>query len=331
MIKRKFIITSSLLLSFFVLPPPLLHAGWFSELIKPPASQLDYPTREVERPVTLAKGWASVGLGFTYTYADVYYDDDGHHREGTYSLEDSQWRLVLRYGWTRNLTLGFSLPYHIKDFDNDNGFSSHDNGLGDGSLWATYQVFHHAAPRMASVALRLRAEVPTGEESPGSIGNISIDSLIFGRGTYALALSLIYKQQLGIVALETEAGYNWRIPGTVQFVVGSFGESGRVDFGDEVFGRSEIDLQVTSYVSLNTAVCARYWGTTSQGIRGHLDDVEGTDGWELHIMPGMKIRVSPHWELDLAARLPVGGENTNALFPLTYTGNAYHCMFTFLF
>ena len=311
--------------------PAELHAGWIQDLIKPPSSQLEYPWREVERPVTLSKGWATIGLGFTYAYASEYYNDEGKLRGGDYALQDSIWRLTLRYGWTRNLTLGFSLPYHIRDFDNDVSFSTHDSGLGDGSLWATYQVFHHDAPRMASVAVRLRAEVPTGEESPGSIGNISIDSLLLGRGTYALALSCVYKQQVGIVAMETEVGYNWRIRDSVQFAVGPHGEAGHIDFGDEIFGRSEVDSQLLPSVSVNGAFEALHRGRTAQGVRGHLDDLPDTDGWELHVETGAQVRLSSHWEAALSARFPVGGDNTNALFPLTYTANSVRMVLTFMF
>ena len=312
----------------------LSWSAWgFAGLFDPPFFQHDYPSSEVERPITLSKGWAEFMVGYSYRSSDSFFDDDGSRTDGLYDFVENTIELALRYGWTRNLTLGLTLPYAFKEFSNDEGLEMSGHGLGDGSFWLTYQALHRADP-LSSVAFRFRAEFPMGNESPGGFSNDTLEVILFGRGVYSLHGSVLGKKQLADFAFLAEAGYTVRLPGTVMYVAGVQGQAGRIDFGDEVFLNGAVLWQLPGpvctvgayllfpFVTLplqlldrspeGLVIAARaryvYRGETEYGVRGHLDSTI-TNGWTFDLDPEATLQIGPHCDLRVSAKANCSGRS----------------------
>ncbi len=311
-----------------------------------PLSKSDYPTRSVERPITLSRGWIEMTVGLSILGSDFFYDNREDKVSGDYEFRMTSLSLSGRYGFTRRLTLGFTLPFVWKDFKNANGVDLTDDSIGDAFLSATYQLLGKSDP-MPSLALRVWSLVPSGNESPGTVNNSGLKTLLTSWGTYSLAVALLGKQQIKCFSIEAEAGYVWRISGTVMFVQGIHGEAGHVNWGDKVYARTGLSHQIPDalvpYLSpilfpylafplhsfwgvemagINIGANAKYtwWGSSEAGIRDHLQEIPMSEGWLLEILPHLRLEITDHWDLDLRASVPLAGKNTNYAFPLEAAG-----------
>ena len=311
-----------------------------------PLSKVDYPIRSVERPITLTRGWVELALGLSVLGSDFFYDNREEKIMGTYDYRETTLSLSGRYGLTRSLTLGFSVPFVWKHFENQNDVDLKEQSMGDALLWLTYQFYGKKDPT-TSLAFRIWSRVPSENESPGTVNNSGLQTLITSWGTYSLAVALLGKQQLSSFALEAEAGYVWRISGTVMFVQGMHAENGHMNWGNKVYARAGASYQIPDclvpylspvlfpYVAfplhaiagkeakgINLGAFARYtwWGASEMGIRDNLQEIPLTEGWILQVVPHLRLEISRHWDLDLRATVPLAGKNTNYAFPLDAAG-----------
>ena len=271
------LLSVTLLACFFV--ATWAHAGGFDKV----ASQIEYPDKAIERPVGLTKGWWEFNLGYSFFYTEEFFDGAEESVDGMFELRESQFDLSMRFGWTRNLTVGLRVPYIMRTFkDKITDLRSEEESLGDGSIWATWQFLNREDPT-TSLALRFRMHAPTGNESPGSMkrrmellsGDPTdtadtddqvyvedpqspdyvapelrhlegfLNPIIFSRGVFGASGSIVASQQIwDYFSIGAEVGYTWWIPATVQFEVTKAGMNARVDYGDEIFVKSRLVFQV---------------------------------------------------------------------------------------
>ncbi len=272
------LLSVTLLACFFV--ATWAHAGGFDKV----ASQIEYPDKAIERPVGLTKGWWEFNLGYSFFYSEDFYNGDEESVDGMFELRESQFDLSIRFGWTRNLTLGLRIPYTMRNFkDRITDIHSEEESLGDGSLWATWQFLSREDPT-TSLALRFKMHAPTGNESPGSLPRRSqlissdptdiaetddmvyvsdnpdsphyldpelwnleafLNPIVFSRGAFGVSGSVVASQQIwDYFSIGAEVGYTWWIPATVQFEATKAGMNARVDYGDEIFVKSRLVFQV---------------------------------------------------------------------------------------
>ena len=336
------IVIAVTLLTLLTLSPGVVW-GWDI-----PLSQLDYPGKEVERPINLGKGWVEFKIGFDYNYSDFFFNEDGDRidtyvdpydvsvetggTEYPFRMYEKVVSLQIRYAWSKGFTAGMYFPYIMRHWRSEFNGERNRDSWGDGSFWGTWEIYHRDEGPMISAGCRVLVEVPTGNQSPGRIPaektiGAYMNENIFGRGTYSLNLSLLGKVQYSHFAFEGEAGYRYRIPETVQYMIPNSGTIGMMDYGDEIFFKPTIMFQAPGGVTALSYVLFPFitipyhaiWGGTAEGlafktsfdiakrfgskagVRGHLDDVYDEDTGEsaMYWWPdglsdeGMEIWVSP--------------------------------------
>jgi len=253
------LMSGTLLACFFV--ATWAHAGGFDKV----ASQIEYPDKAIERPVGLTKGWWEFNFEYSYFYTEEFFDGEGESLDGMFELRENHFDLNIRYGWTRNLTVGLTVPYTLRTFEDKlTDLDIEEDSFEDGTLFATWQLFRREDPT-TSLALRFKMYAPTGNESMGSTPRRSqqekvipagtdpelyalegfLNPNIFSRGSFGFAGSVAATQQiLDYFSVGAEVGYTWWIPATVEFLVTQAGTNARVDFGDEIFLNGRLTFQV---------------------------------------------------------------------------------------
>ena len=164
-------------------------------------SRPNYSETEVGRPVVLAKEWAEFTLGYQTRTVTQFTDANGKVQNADYKYRLSWLNLGMRYGFTRNLSLFLEIPYSIgttRTGGADGNAPIRANGMGDASFGFAWQVFERErASSLTSVAVQWDTKQPSGNESPGEIGNRRIP---LGTGTTNTGFRLLAKQRLGPIA-----------------------------------------------------------------------------------------------------------------------------------
>ncbi|MFC1888767.1 hypothetical protein ACFL4G_03315 [Thermodesulfobacteriota bacterium] len=262
----------------------------------PATNQEEMPPSAVERAITLPRGWGEIDLGFRKISSNEMFDSDGdltdlrseknffwdkvqrknvwrYPREGEegynifkgFELVDYILDLRLRWGLSRNVTLGLEIPFIVNRSyeDKDTGRSFDGSEFGDGSFWATWQLLHRDTENwMTSLGLRFKTFVPSGNDSPGQIPlrrqkaeqvewqqaqdppSTASLPLVFpfltpqisSRGVMGFSLAALAKQQIYFLSYQVEAGYIiwWREDATdvlgtgISSILAEYGDWGEV-------------------------------------------------------------------------------------------------------
>lgn len=284
------------------------------------------PAVEVERGLTLPRGWLELGVTYEHKLAAGAWSPEGERVE----WEDARWlyttqRLDLRYGISPRAELYWSLPFHYVRLTNEAlGTDTSTFGLGDARFGWRVEWLHRSAPT-TSVASSLEARLPTGSEAPGSLigGANTVSTFVLGTGQMDLAFHTGARQQLGPVAVTVDGSYTRRFSGVTQYTVEveQYQFLGRFKPGDE--GRLVVEPGVQAgpvYLAVEGRL--RAWlpaavGTTSAGVLpdGHLEPLAGTGGWAVDVTPSVTANVSRGVDLRAAVGIPVRGEDLS-FFPL---------------
>lgn len=312
---------SWLSLAAFVLPSVAQAGVWEAKTMQAP-----YSSRELERPLLMAKGWLEFGIGADVKNATGYWDSNGQK----VLFENANWlytteRLDIRYGVAPRAELYWHLPVHYLSLTNE-ALGTDTSGWywGDPRFGWRFEVFHRDVP-LSSVATVVELKVPLGNEAPGSFisGPSTFQRFITTTGTPDLRLGVDAKQQLGPVAVGGSLGYVHRFSGLVQYALetSTFQFLGRIKPGRQVYGElalmaqlGPVALHARPGVEVHGPVLL---GTTSPGLMPdkNLQPVEGSDGWSADLDAGLTLNAGHKVDIVYNANVPLRGEDL-MFFPI---------------
>lgn len=308
-------------LVLLALASPAHAAGFQAKTMRAPL-----PAVEVERGLTLPRGWLELGISYEHKLATGAWSADGERVE----WEDARWlytteRIDLRYGISPRAELYWALPLHYVRLTNEAlDTDTSTFGLGDARFGWRLEWLRRSAPT-TSVASSLEARLPTGSEAPGSLigGPNTVSTFVLGTGQMDLAFHTGVRQQLGPVAVTVDGSYTRRFSGVTQYTVEveEYQFLGRFKPGDE--GRLVVEPGVQAgpvYLAVEGKL--RAWlpaetGTTSAGLLPdrQLEPIAGTGGWALDVTPSVTANLSRGVDLKAGVGIPVRGEDLS-FFPL---------------
>ena len=326
----------------WLLPIPALMLASSTALAGPFVVRTSRPTyadTAVARPVTIAKEWAEFSLEYDFRDVTKGTDTSGKTYTLDYKYQYSWLTFRTRYGFTRNLTLFLDMPYSVQSHrsgGNDGSNSVTDSGLGDarfGMIWQFYA--HEAGDNLTSLALQWDTKQPTGNESPGSIGD---RHLLLGTGTTNTGLTVIGKQRVGPVAFTGDVGYIHKFSAVTQWtrdLDAPAGLNARFKPGNELDAGlhalvqpvrlAAVDLGA-DYVNRGNAEI----GHTANGINpaADLQTVPGSSFQALNAAAKVIVDYDVNWDFALGVVQPVMSKNSGYFFPMEDLSQSYGTTFS---
>ena len=295
-----------------------------AEAFEPKTMRDTLAAREVERPLILGKGWLEFGLGGEVKNATGYWDSNGEPVDFT----DASWlwttqTLAIRYGVSRRGELYWNFRTHYAQLTNPTmGTDLSNFGIGDPNFGFKLELLRGLNTSLISY---IDYKAPAANEAPGNyVGQSnSMGAIVMTTGTPDLTLGVAARQRLGPVALTVEVEHVHRFSNVVQYLVETTNNqyNARMKPGDISRGTADLMLQlgpVAPHVGGELALRqVTRTGQTSGDLFGDLKlkDVEGSDGWSFDLNPGAVINITRGLDLDLAASIPLRGEDLQ-FFPI---------------
>ena len=272
----------------------------------------------------------------------------GHGTGRRQEFDNAQWlyttqRLDIRYGVARRGEFYWTIKTHYVRLQNDlYGTDTDQFGWGDPNFGYKWEAFRSLAP-LTSFILYADYKAPFGNESPGNyVGQPnSFQSFVMTTGTPDLSVGVRFKRQLGPAAFTLGAAYVHRFGGVVTYLVETSQNqfNARIKPGDMAKLDGDLMLQLGPAAVHGTVLYEQHGevrtGTSAGGMfpNRRLVPWDGTDGWSLDVVPGVVINATRGVDIDLAARIPLRGEDSLVFFPiedLTPTlGNTYSATLRF--
>ena len=292
----------------------------------------DLPAREVERSLTMAKGWIEFSLGYDHKLGLGQWNDfglDGQER-GITKWDTARWTrqsewLTLRWGIARRAEFWWKVSFEQAHLKNDAlGTNTRDSSFGDPIFGYRFTILQQDAPQR-SLVFESWMKFPAGDEGPGTYlgGPLNVSQFVFTTGTTDWYFGLGFKQQLGPIGLTAHAGYEYRFSGLVQYLIeiDNYQFAGRMKPGD----RFRADVEVLAQLG-PVALIARpelmvrrktRVGTSSKNVfsNPNLSTVEGSGGIELDIHGEVLIQATRGFDIRLYGSMPVVGEDL-MFFPI---------------
>lgn len=304
----------------------LLPASAEASAFEPKTMQDTFPVREVERPLTMPKGWLQLSLGTDVKSASGYWNSAGEPVD----FANAHWMwstqtLGVRYGLAHRSELFWNLRTHYARLTNDVlGTDTAAFGLGDPSFGYQLELLSREAPR-ASLAAWAEYKAPAANESPGNYvgGANSFSTIVMTTGTPDLSVGLRSKNQFGPVALTLGIAGVHRFSNVVQYLVETSQNqfNGRIKPGDIVKADGTLTAQLGPVALKGTAVLQTrgltYVGVTSEGLTGdrNLTPVAGSDGVSLDVTPAAVLTLGRSLDLNFSVNVPIIGEDFQ-FFPI---------------
>ena len=302
------------------------------------ASRPNYAESEVARPVVLAKEWAQFTLEYDYRSVTRYTDNNGNVHAADYKYRMSWLTLGMRYGFTRNLTLFLDIPYAVQSQrtgGTDGNAAINATGLGDARFGFAWQFYtREKESSLSSVALQWDTKQPSGNESPGEVGNRRIP---LGTGTTNSSLSLLAKQRFGLVAAQGHLGYVHKFSAVTQWVrdeTGPAGLNGRIKPGDELDAGIHLIVQPVNIAGVDGGIdwirrSEAAIGHTSNGIdpSSDLKTVAGSGFEAVNGSARVLIEPSVNWTISGGVIVPLKSYNSGFFFPLEDLSQSYGTTF----
>lgn len=306
-------------------------------------SRPNYAESTVGRPVTIAKEWAEFGLSYEMRDVTQFTDDAGKTHPTDYKYRYSWLMLGMRYGFTRNLTLILDVPYDAgttRTGGSDGNPAIHSHGLGDVRFGFQWQFLsREKGSNLTSLGLQVDTKQPSGNESPGEIGNRRIP---LGTGTTNAGVALLAKQRLGPIAASANVGYVHKFSAVAQWVRdfdGPAGLNGRIKPGDEIDAGLHLMVQPIAFAGVEGGVD---YISRADALVGHTAN-ELNPAADLKTFPctaigGFKscsnftavnatarviVEPSVNWTFSGGVRVPVQSRNSAYFFPLEDLSQSY--------
>jgi hypothetical protein len=284
------------------------------------------PTREIERPLVLGKGWLELSLINEYKNADGYWDSEGKAQD----FESAEWlyttqKAAIRYGLARRSELFWTIPTHYVRLRNDDlGTDTQAFGIGDPEFGYIHELYRSTAPA-TSIAAKVWYKAPAANESPGNYvgGPNTFSSIVMTTGTPDLGVAVDGKQQLGPVAVQVGMGFIHRIPRVVMYLI----ETENSQFQARIKPGNVVYYDTQAMLQLGPAVVRTAWrmtqrkktliGTATEGLFSdqNLDAIEGSDGTSIDMKNGILLQISQGIDLSVDVSTPLQGEDLQ-FFPI---------------
>lgn len=215
-------------------------ASW----LQPHTIQENVPIAEVERALVAGKSRMVFDLGFSWKQSKSHFLNSGGifnagFTEGTNFEKEKNsaaWNYArptfgLTWGFSKNSDIFMEVPVIVASVVNDrmvgdDGAPSPIRTVGIGDLHGgiRFQFLRNRSDDgkfSNSLVAQFDMRFPTGSESPGSFigGPNNVATIVTGTGTWGWDLSVRFKQQIAILALETGLGFTWNPTGTVMYLI----------------------------------------------------------------------------------------------------------------
>lgn len=222
---------------------------------------------------------------------------------------------VFVYGVTEKLALLGQVPYVDKSLE-ENGVERGDNGLGDSTLLARYEVFHLDKP-----AETLRAQVlaglkfPTGEDDESDEHGRLPQMLQLGSGSFDPVVGGVFSWQ----ALQ------WEIDLDLVYKVKT--EANDFQFGDALSHDASYQYRLWPQELPERGNPSFIYGVLElNGIWAQRNEINGSDvadsgGYTLFLSPGLQY-VTMRWIAEVSIQLPVIQDLNGGQLETDYVLNA---------
>ncbi|MCO4771958.1 MAG: hypothetical protein KDA24_18145 [Deltaproteobacteria bacterium] len=278
-----------------VLLAALVSAGPASaSWLQPHTIQEDVPIADVERALVAGKSRMVFDFGFSWKQSRSHFLNSGGvfnagFTEGTnYEKEknNASWNyatpsLGVTWGFSKNSDIYVSVPVVIASVVNDRMIAEDGSpdpirsvGIGDLHGGVRFQFLRSRSEDgkfSNSLIGQLDVKFPTGAESPGSFigGPNNVATIVTGSGTWGWDLSVRFKQQLAILAVEAGVGFTWNPTATVMYLIedqqNQFNQ--HLDPGDRVHLDVGLTVQPMQHIAVRADLFLDYrtptrWGST---------------------------------------------------------------------
>ncbi len=202
-------------------------------------SRLPLPSRPVERPIALPRGWFEWRLTGTH-------DVDRGSFDGARRVSWQQPRsrsigeVLLRAGVSKRTELWWRAGMVTEAVS-----AARVVGLNDPAVGARLTVHHREAPA-TSIVVEAQWEGPGGREGPATLARELVDQtgVSWSSGTNDVYVGAAARRHFGAFRLTGRAGAELRTPGRVAFGIGDLAAGGvLLDPGDRLVGSVEALLQ----------------------------------------------------------------------------------------
>lgn len=319
-------------------------ASW----LQPRTQQRAFPMADAERELVVGKSWLMFKLDFSYKFSNSHFIGDnlfnlgfteGEHfererNEGAWHYR--RWDIGARWGFSKNSEIFFSVPVVWGEVWN-NRMEAADGtrkpisavGLGDVHAGIRFQWLRWVSdegPFSNALATDIDVRFPTGNESPGTYigGPNNVATIITGTGGWGFDLSVRFKQQLAILAIEIGLGWEINAVAVVQYLIedeyNQFNQ--HLDPGDRAHLDIGFTFQIFDHLAFKVLFDMDYrtptkWGSTTATFPACKDCIElpGSEGFWMDLEGRFIIDVDVHFGIDFYARVPMAGRR-NFLWPL---------------
>ena len=215
-------------------------ASW----LQPHTIQEDVPIADVERALVAGKSRMVFDIGFSWKQSTSHFLNSGGIFNAGFAegenfekeKNDAVWNYArptfgLTWGFSKNSDIYVSIPFvyasvwNTRMVDTDGARAPiRSFGIGDVHGGVRFQFLRSRSEDgkfSNSLIAQVDVRMPTGAESPGSFigGPNNVATIITGTGSWGWDVSVRFKQQIAILAIEAGLGFTWNPTATVMYLI----------------------------------------------------------------------------------------------------------------
>jgi Putative MetA-pathway of phenol degradation len=275
----------------------------------------------ITEPLTLQKGFLRVGLFYTYTLVDKYFDSSAKKTfpPGNGWSSSNDFQLWTQYGVTDRFMVELGIPYtdgveiyHQKlyapiiDTLVSRNFTTRGKGLGDILMSASYQIIPSKDHKF-SLRGQLELTLPTGRKNPTNVVNSNEYDAPTGNGAFVVTPGLYARLLEYPFSFTAFLYYDYKFKGSKIMNAGDTQEKMFKD-GDHINPGGSINFQLNDWIALTNELDFHYRG------KGEEEGVPASDlytQWLIEYSPYLIFQIR-RFRLGEAVNIPLKGKSTGA-------------------
>ncbi len=305
------------IISFFTALSTLAF-GQTEKMINP--SDLKQQT-VITEPLTLQKGFLRVGLVYSYSLLDKYFDDSGkkiYTPESTWAIENDL-ELIAQYGITDRLMAELTIPYGdrittyhwkayspISDSMITSNLSTRGKGLGDVMLSADYQIIPSKDHKL-SLRGTIDLTLPTGRKNPSNVVNAFEFDSPTGNGAVVFSPKLLARYLSYPFSFRAYLYYDYNFKEHKIIDIGDTQEK-EFKWGNMFTAGGSINFQLNDWIALTNDVM---YCLTGKGEEEGVPSSELSTYWSLSYNPNLIFQIR-RFRLGESVSIPLAGKTTDA-------------------